>query len=97
MKRKNIKQANCNFDLNLRFKNIFDIFAVKNINELEIFFKEIKKKAKLESNFKKLKINLNSNLDRILDGINLPRLKNNPVDLDHNDIKNILNKVEASK
>ena len=24
-------------------KNIFDIFAVKNINELEIFFKEMKK------------------------------------------------------
>ena len=88
----NSKKANCNFDLNLRFKNIFDIFAVKNINELEIFFKEIKKKAKLESNFKKLKINLNSNLDRILDGINLLRLKNNPIDLNIKDVRTILQK-----
>ena len=88
----NSKKANCNFDLNLRFKNIFDIFAVKNINELEIFFKEIKKKAKLESNFKKLKINLDSNLDRILDGINLPRLKNNPIDLNIKDVRTVLQK-----
>jgi len=63
---------------------------VKNINELEIFFIEMKKKAKLESNFDKLKIKLNLNLDKILSGINVPRLKNNPIDLNIKDIKTIL-------
>ena len=41
---------------------------------------------------KKLKINLNSNLDRILDGINLLRLKNNPIDLNIKDVRTVLQK-----
>ena len=86
----NSRKANCNFDLNLRFKSIFDIFGVKNINELEFFIIEMKKKAKLESNFDKLKIKLNLNLDKILSGINVHRLKNNPIDLNIKDIKTIL-------
>ena len=86
----NYKKANCNFDLNLRYKSIFNIFGVKGIIELENFFIEMKKKAKLEDNFKKLKINLDSNIDRIIDGINLFRLQNNPINLNKNDIKTIL-------
>lgn len=86
----NYKKANCNFDLNLRFKDIFNIFGVKNINELEIFFIEMKKKAKLEDNFEKLKIKLNLNIDKLISGVNLIRLKNNPVDLNTKDIKTIL-------
>ena len=39
----NYRKASCNFDLNLRFKSIFDIFGVKNINELEFFFIEDEK------------------------------------------------------
>ena len=50
----------------------------------------MKKKAKLEDNFKKLKINLDSNIDRLIDGINLLRLQNNPINLNKNDIKTIL-------
>ena len=86
----NYKKANCNFDLNLRYKSIFNIFGVRGIIELENFFIEIKKKAKLEDNFKKLKINLDSNVDRLIDGINLLRLQNNPINLNKNDIKTIL-------
>ena len=86
----NYKKASCNFDLNLRYKSIFSIFGVKGIIELENFFIEMKKKAKLEDNFKKLKINLDSNIDRIIDGINLFRLQNNPINLNKNDIKTIL-------
>ena len=86
----NYKKANCNFDLNLRYKSIFNIFGVRGIIELENFFIEMKKKAKLEDNFKKLKINLDSNIDRLIDGINLLRLQNNPIILNKNDIKTIL-------
>ena len=86
----NYRKASCNFDLNLRFKSIFDIFGVNDINELEIFFKKMKEEAKLESNFEKLKIKLNLNLDKILSGINVHRLKNNPIDLNIKDIKTIL-------
>ena len=86
----NYKKANCNFDLNLRYKSIFNIFGVRGIIELENFFIEMKKKAKLEDNFNKLKINLDSNIDRLIDGINLLRLQNNPINLNKNDIKTIL-------
>ena len=90
----NYRKANCNFDLNLRFKDIFDIFGVKNINELEFFFMEMKKKAKLESNFEKLKNKININLDKLMSGVNLLRLKNNPIDLNIKDVKKILLKSD---
>ena len=86
----NYKKAKCDFDINERYKTIFKIFNVKNILELENSIIEIKKKAKLESNFIKLKINLKDNIDKLLSGINLQRLKNNPVDLNSNDVKTIL-------
>ena len=86
----NCNKASCDFDLNLRYKSIFNIFCVKNITELENFFKEIKKKARLESNFEKLNINLNLNINKIINGINLQRLQNNPIDLGRKDIKTIL-------
>ena len=86
----NYKKAKCDFDLNLRYKNIFSIFGVKNINGLENFIIKMKNEAELESDFKKLNINLNLNIGKVLDGINLLRLKNNPIDLNKNDIKTIL-------
>ncbi len=90
----NSTKADCNFDLNLRFKKIFSIFNVKNIYELEAFFLYMKKKANLESNFKKIKINSNINFDKILSGVNLQRLRNNPVNLGRKDIKNILMELD---
>ena len=63
---------------------------MKGIIELENFFIETKKQAKLEDNFQKLKINLNTNIDRLINGINIRRLQNNPINLDKNDIKTIL-------
>ena len=86
----NHKKAKCDFDINKRYKTIFTIFNVQNILELENVIIEIKKKAKLESNFVKLKINLKNNIDKLLNGINLQRLKNNPVDLNNKDVKTIL-------
>ena len=86
----NLKKATCNFDLNLRYKSIFKIFNVNNINELEHFFINFKNKSGLESNFKKLKIDLNRNINQILSGVNIQRLQNNPINLDKKDIKNII-------
>ena len=86
----NSNKARCDFNLKLRYKNIFNIFGVKNIIELENSIIEIKKKAKLESNFWKLKINLKSNVDKLIEGINVLRLKNNPIDLSKKDIKTML-------
>ena len=50
----------------------------------------LKKQANLESNFNKLKIDLKNGLTKILSGINVKRLLNNPVNLDKQDIKFIL-------
>ena len=86
----NYKQANCKFDLKQRYENIFNIFGVNDIIELENFLIEMKKKARLENNFEKLKINLNLNIDKIINGINLQRLQNNPIDLSKKDIKTML-------
>ena len=46
--------------------------------------------ANLEDDFIKLNINIKNNVHKILDGINVLRLKNNPVHLNHQIIKNIL-------
>ena len=86
----NQKYANCNFDLSLRYKNIFKIFNVNNIDELVNFFVNIKNKSKLESDFTKLRINLNKNIDKLISGINLQRLQNNPINLEKKDIKSII-------
>ena len=86
----NIQHSSCKFNLANRYKSIFKLFNVKNIIELENFIKVIKNKAGLESDFNILKINLNNNIDKILDGVNLNRLNNNPVTLNKKDIKNIL-------
>lgn len=47
-------------------------------------------KANLKDDFKKLDINLNRHIDKILDGINLLRVKNNPIQIKQKDIKKIL-------
>ena len=80
----------CNFDLQKRYKIIFDIFRVKNIIELCDKIKFIKKKVNLEDDFKVLRININNKMDTILNQINILRLKNNPVKLEKNDLKKII-------
>ena len=86
----NLKNANCNFDLNQRYKSIFNIFGVKDIFELEKFFINMKKNANLESDFGKLGINMELNINKIVSGTNIQRLKNNPIDLSKRDIRYIL-------
>ncbi len=78
------------FDLSKRYDIIFNIFKVKNINEFINKLKYIKKKAKLIDNYKELGINIKLSVSKILKGINLLRLKNNPVEYTKKDLKKII-------
>ncbi len=52
----------------------------------------MKKKAKLEDNLSILNININQNAEKIIKGINLLRLGNNPIKILENDIYKIITK-----
>ena len=82
--------AKTNFTLESRLKILLKLTQTQSLSELIKFFDTIKQKAKLEDDFKKLNINLNKNLKLIMNDINLLRLKNNPIELDYNTIKEIL-------
>tara|TARA_B100000768_G_C11277521_1_gene376714 strand:+ start:131 stop:1252 length:1122 start_codon:yes stop_codon:yes gene_type:complete len=86
----NLEKSSASFDLLLRYKILFKIFGVKNIFELCKKINFLKKQTNLIDNYKKLGINIDSNINRILGGINLLRLKNNPIKLDHSALKKIL-------
>ena len=86
----NMSQSICEFDLRKRYEFLFKIFKVKNIYELCAFIKYMKNQAKLEDDFIKLGINIDSSYSKILDGVNILRLRNNPVLLTKKDLKNIL-------
>jgi hypothetical protein len=57
---------------------------------LILFLKKLKREANLEDDFKKMNIDIEKNLSKILKGVNELRLKNNPINLTKNDISNIL-------
>ena len=79
------------FNLKKRYEIIFELFNVKNINELCKKIKYIKRQANLSDSFQKLGINIAANSDKILNQVNSLRLKNNPVMLTKNNIRKILN------
>jgi len=87
---KNINHSRTNFNLNERYKMLFKLFGVKNIIELNKKIKNIKNQANLEDNFKILKIDINKNFNKIASGVNLKRLKNNPIEINKTDLKFIL-------
>jgi alcohol dehydrogenase len=81
------------FDLKKRYELIFSLTKTNNINELDKYLNYLKSKVKLEQSFLKLGININKKLDLILKGVNVLRLKNNPIKLDKNDLAKVfLNK-----
>ena len=88
----NLDKSETSFDLKKRFNLIFDLFDVKNINDFNSKITLIKKQAKLEDSLKKLNININQSSEKIIKGINLLRLGNNPVKIDGKDIYNIISK-----
>lgn len=87
---KNISLAKCNFDLKNRFKIIFDLSKTINIQSFDKYLINLKKKAQLESKFSELGINIVNDYSKIISGVNLKRLSNNPVELKETDIKRIL-------
>jgi len=88
----NLNKSETIFDLKKRFDLIFNLFDVKNINDFNTKISSIKKQAKLENNLKKLNINIEESSEKIIKGINLLRLGNNPVKIDGNDIFKIISK-----
>lgn len=86
----NLNRSETSFDLKKRFDLIFNIFQVSNINDFNSKISFFKKNANLEDNFSKLKINFSGNSKKIINGINLLRLGNNPVKITGNDILKII-------
>ena len=86
----NINYSKSNFNLKKRYKIIEKLAGVNSISELSHFLTNIKKKASLETNFTKLGINVKKDHNKILSGVNLLRLKNNPIQIEKRDLYNIL-------
>jgi len=88
----NLNRSETSFDLKKRFDLIFNLFDVKNINDFNSKITSIKKQAKLEDNLDALNINIKKSSKKIIKGINLLRLGNNPVKIDEKDIYQIISK-----
>lgn len=87
---KNLETAKCNFDLKKRYKIMFDISKTSNIALLDEYLLNLKKKANLETNFLKLGIDINKDYPKIISGVNILRLSNNPIELKKEDLKKII-------
>ena len=92
----NIQKSETSFNLQERFELIFELFNVKNIDDLSKKIISIKQKADLVDDLKILKVDLNKNYDRIIKGVNLLRLGNNPVKIVAEDIYNIISKKKSN-
>tara|TARA_B110000027_G_C16115443_1_gene299870 strand:+ start:1598 stop:2698 length:1101 start_codon:yes stop_codon:yes gene_type:complete len=89
----NLKKSSTKFDLSKRFDLIFKLFEVDDIDKLFNKIIQIKKVSRLKDNFNELKL-FNIKPKKIIQGINLLRLKNNPVKISENElIKIIKNKT----
>jgi len=86
----NLNKSETTFDLKKRFDLIFRLFDVPDINNFNSKIAFIKKQADLQDDLIKLNINVKKNSDKILKGINLLRLGNNPVKIDGKDIYKII-------
>jgi len=89
---KNSHLANSDINLKKKFEIIFKSTNCKNISELDSFLRLLKRKTFLEDNLEKLGILFPRDLNTILKGVNLQRLKNNPIKLDKNDLISVLKK-----
>ena len=89
----NLNKSEAPFDFKKRFELIFHLFDVKNINDFNSKISLIKKQAKLEDNLEVLNIDIQQNSEKIIKGINLLRLGNNPVKIDGKDIYKIISKT----
>jgi len=86
----NMAYSKSKFNLQKRFKIIQNLAGTRSILELILYIEKIKKKSALETNFKKLGIDINKDYGKILSGINPLRLKNNPIKIKGKDLTKIL-------
>ena len=69
------------------------MFKITNSNSIENFdkyLKNLKQEAELENNFTNLGIDINKDYSKIISGVNILRLSNNPVELKKEDLKKII-------
>ncbi len=85
----NLKKSETTFDLKKRFEMIFDLFNVNNIDDFTKKISLLKNKADLVDDLRSLKIDLDKDYNKIIKGVNLLRLGNNPVKIEEKDIFNI--------
>ena len=87
---KNLSKSNCNFDLDKRYQILFNASKTKNFLNFNEFLKNLKARANLQSDFKKLKIDMEKDYQNFISGVNILRLSNNPIELKKEDLKNII-------
>ena len=86
----NLEKSLSKFDLKKRYNILFRLTNSKNIFEFIKFIKNLKKKSGTENKFNKLNLRKEIVLPKILSGVNLMRLSNNPINLKIDDLKFIL-------
>ena len=86
----NLKNSLSSFDLNTRFQMLFKLTNTQNLKELDKFFMDMKKQAKIKDTFSDLNIDIKKDIKKIINDINAQRLANNPVRIDLEDINKIL-------
>ena len=82
--------SDANFNLDSRFKLIFETFKVNGLKDLIPKINKILSNINLETNFSKLNISGSNNIEKVVSNINAQRLNNNPVPLTVNSVKEIL-------
>ena len=82
--------SDANFNLDSRFKLIFETFKVNGLKDLIPKINNILSNINLETNFSKLNISGSNNIEKVVSNINAQRLNNNPVPLTVNSVKEIL-------
>ena len=87
------KNANVNFNFNLRLEKLLKITKSNNEKFFFEYLDNLKKLSNLDFNLKNFGIDIQNDYRKILDGVNLKRLGNNPVKIDEKAIKKILMKV----
>ena len=75
------------------WRNFGDVWGTRLgvcLRDFDKFLDNLKSKAKLENNFKNLGIDIKNDYSKIISGVNMLRLSNNPIELNPSDLKKII-------
>ncbi len=90
---KNKEFSKTNFNLNDRVKKLLDTINCKNEKNFIDFLDRLKKESNLNYNLKNQGISIEEDYNKILEGVNIQRLGNNPINITEPIIKEILFKL----